>query len=79
MAPGNRLPLGHRGYTRPAFVAVPTDGRGLQSKNLEDSRCVLQHHWVYDQEIYAIKRQKIQMSLLFCFYEVRFQLFLRSV
>ena len=32
--------------------------------SVEDLKCVLQHHLVYDREIYAIERQRVQMSLL---------------
>lgn len=32
--------------------------------SVEDLRCVLQHHWAYDQETYATERQRVQMSLL---------------
>lgn len=32
--------------------------------SVEDLRCVLRHHWAYDQEIYATERQRVQMSLL---------------
>lgn len=32
--------------------------------SVEDLRCVLQHHWIYGQEIYPTERQRIQSSLL---------------
>lgn len=32
--------------------------------SVEDLRCVLRHHWIYEQEIYPTKRQRLEMSLL---------------
>lgn len=31
--------------------------------SVEDLKCVIQYHWMYDQKIYATERQRVQMSL----------------
>lgn len=38
-------------------------GEKIQARlSVEDIRCVLRHHWVYDKEVYPAERQRIQMS-----------------
>lgn len=41
-----------------------TEKKSKPDTTVEDLRYILRYHWAYDQEMYAIEWQRVQMSLL---------------